>query len=448
MKGDHPVPAAESVRVMSSRRRNSRSAGPAATPASGAGSAKAWASAPAPGAARILASLILPVYLPTTLVMLGGRTVVPFLPLFARELGAGLGMVGAVAAMRGLGALLFDLPAGLLINRFGKLPVMIVSLSAAIVIALVTGFIRGVAALAVLTLLDGGMMMCWLMSIQTHVRQVVPRARRGRALSLIGGVLRVGALLGPILGGFLARAHGLRVVYFAQSLVCLVALVVLARGIPRLRAQERGAAPIRRTSAAPQRVPLSRILSDHWRTLVLFGAIMIGLQLLRTARDLLFPLWGDYIGLDPAAIGLAVGIPVAVELGLFVPAGQIMDRLGRKWALVPCLVLMAAALALVPAAGSFAGLLAVGLVAALGNGLGSGINLTLGADLAPREGAALFLGLWHVLSDIGSISGPLLIGSVAQLAGLGLAPLFAAALGLSAAALMVFRGPETLRGRR
>ena len=68
-----------------------------------------------------------------------------------------------------------------------------------------------------------------------------------------------------------------------------------------------------------------------------FGILM--LSLVREARKVLFPLWGDFIGMSPSGIGLLSGAAYLVELTLFYPAGWIMDHAGRKSAAVPCLLL-------------------------------------------------------------------------------------------------------------
>lgn len=65
-----------------------------------------------------------------------------------------------------------------------------------------------------------------------------------------------------------------------------------------------------------------------------------------------------------------------------------MDRLGRKAAIVPSFVVQAVGMALIPLSHSYGGLLAVASLIGLGNGLGSGSMMTLGADLAPARRAA------------------------------------------------------------
>jgi hypothetical protein len=70
------------------------------------------------------------------------------------------------------------------------------------------------------------------------------------------------------------------------------------------------------------------------------------------------------------------------------------------------------------------------VVIAVGNGLGSGIVMTLGADTAPVVGRAQYLGGWRLCGDIGGSGGPLLVSAVAAVAPLAAACVVIGALGL------------------
>ena len=69
------------------------------------------------------------------------------------------------------------------------------------------------------------------------------------------------------------------------------------------------------------------------------------------------------------------------------------------------------------------------MIAGVGNGLGSGINMTLGADFAPPNQRGEFLGVWRLLSDTGSLLGPMAVGTIASAATLSGAFYFAAGVG-------------------
>ena len=386
-----------------------------------------------------LRSFIGSIYIPTFLIMVGYGMILPVIPLYARELGASLGLSGLVLSMRGIGNLVFDLPAGSLVSHIGEKKTMLAASACAFLIAAATGFSSSILILALLTMALGGVHALWLLSIMSYLRRAIPQNRRGRGLSLVGGVFRTAVFLGPIAGGLIAREFGLRFSYFAQALVTSAAfLLVLFSGQPL-------PPPVATRDLKPKLQRLGHTLVAHRLNFLTTGSVVIVLQLLRSGRRILFPLWGSFIGLDVAAIGLILGLSAAADLILFYPAGFIMDRWGRKWAAIPCLTLLSLSLLLVPLAQEFKALLLIALLTGLGNGLGSGLVMILGTDLAPDDSIGEFLGLWRLIGDLGTASGPLLIGLIAQAASLSLAPLIPGVLGFAAACFMALRVRETLK---
>jgi MFS family permease len=130
-------------------------------------------------------------------------------------------------------------------------------------------------------------------------------------------------------------------------------------------------------------------------------------------------LWGaEQLGLDAGQIGIIVTAGAILDVSMFIPAGMLMDRFGRKVAAVPSFALMALGIGLIPFTRDFTTLLLAAMLVGLGNGLGAGLMMTLGADLAPPGATGEFLGIWRLIGDIGSVAGPLMVGIVASAVGL------------------------------
>ena len=101
-----------------------------------------------------------------------------------------------------------------------------------------------------------------------------------------------------------------------------------------------------------------------------------------------------------------------LEIGLFYPAGWAMDRAGRTVVAVPVVALIGLGVLVLPLTGGLLGFTLLALLMAVGNGLGSGIVMTLGADTAPREGRAQYLGGYRLAGDLGGLGGPLLVSGL------------------------------------
>jgi MFS-type transporter involved in bile tolerance (Atg22 family) len=104
---------------------------------------------------------------------------------------------------------------------------------------------------------------------------------------------------------------------------------------------------------------------------------------------------------------------------------------------------MGIGMALIPFTSGFAGLLGVAMVVGIGNGLGSGSMMTLGADLAPPEATGEFLGIWRLIGDIGGFSGPVVVGVVAGILSLDGSAWALSAVGFMAALMLALLVRET-----
>jgi MFS family permease len=163
------------------------------------------------------------------------------------------------------------------------------------------------------------------------------------------------------------------------------------------------------------------VLAEHRRILLTLGVGVLVISAARATRQSIVPLWAESIGVDAATTAVIFGISEEVDILLFYPGGAIMDRFGRVFVAVPTMIVLGLGFVLLPLT---TGATSVGLVAALmglGNGISSGIVLTLGADASPPQDRAQFLGGWRVCSDLGNTTGPLVIGVVSAFAPLAVA---------------------------
>ncbi len=276
----------------------------------------------------------------------------------------------------------------------------------------------------------------WLLARLSYVADVMPVNLRGRALSTLGGVNRVGNFVGPFLGAAVAIWAGTEGAYYVHLVTAVLAcalLVFLMRGEGNFPA------------AQHEHVNFTKVVRENANVFMTAGIGVTAIGALRATRQGVLPLWGDHIGLDESAISLIFGISMGMEMLLFYPAGSVMDRWGRKAVALPCLAIMAVGMSLVPLTGGFWSMVVVGLLVGFGNGLGSGIVMTLGADFSPVAGRAQFLGAWRVCGDIGTAGGPLIVAGVTGIASLAAASVSMGGIGILGAALMFFLMPETLR---
>lgn len=371
-----------------------------------------------------LRSVAVSAYGPTILEAMGSGAAIPLVPLLARQLGATTGQAAFIVSLLGLGQLLCSLPAGTLIARIGERAAMVLAAGVGTIAALLLSWAPTLPVLSAATLLTGMMWTVFLLARQGFMIDAVPAAMRARALSTLGGSHRIGLFLGPILSIPLVASFGIRAAFLFSAALSLATMVLV------LRVQDLGAAD--RAQARTDPASVWTVLRSHRHTLATLGLGAGAIGALRALRTSIVPLWADHIGLPPEQVSLLFALGSLVEIALFYPAGWLMDRRGRAVVAVPTVALLGLGLCLMPLAGGFVGLLAITTVMAVGNGLGSGIVMTLGADTAPRVHRAKYLGGWRLVGDLGMSGGPLAISGAIAVAGLPAAALGAGLMGMAA----------------
>lgn len=382
--------------------------------------------------------LLVPVYLPSLLMAVSQEALTILLPLYVIELGASPAFAALIVGLRGIGILLFDVPAGMLVARFGDKPVLLGGLALILLGMATLGFTTSPWAFGAAAVALGSGHAAWMLGRQSYLADICATHELGRAIAAMAGLQRGGALLGPVAGGAVAALAGYPAAFLAGAASAVIAaatVLAFAREVPAQHAH--GDASLSATL---------RVLSRERRVLATAGSSALVLQLMRSTRQLLVPLFGQAAGLDVASIGLAYSLGTVVDIAMFYPSGVLADRWGRKWSAVPSMLLYVAGLALLPLASGFYSLLAVAVLLGFANGIGTGVVMIIGADLARASGQhGQFLGLWRLIGDLGVSIAPLLAGALTGAAGLAAAALSVAGVGLAGSLVMAFLVAETLR---
>lgn len=380
---------------------------------------------------------VVPLYAATGLCATSRGALFLLVPLNALELG-GIFSGFAVPGMLAVGSALVNVPAAAAVSRFGDRAVMIGGLVMGFVGAVTLALTSSLLLMAAAAFVYGIGMGVWGLARLVHLAESVPASRRGRAIAPVGGMFRVGMFLGPGLGGLMAEALGREATLLSAAALVFASAAIVVVHVPE------GAVVGSRRSASPLSVVVD-VVRDHGGTLATAGAAMWALSLLRAARVLLLPLCGAVLGVDTASIGFAKSASAFADMLLFYPAGQIMDRLGRKWTALPCLLTLSVGVLAIGWADGYVAFLVGGIVAGIGNGFGSGINMTLAGDFAPEDARADFIGVWRLLSDAGAAISPFVMGAVAHSLALGAASVVPFGAGLVGAFILATRMPEPLR---
>ncbi|ROS59512.1 putative MFS family arabinose efflux permease [Frigoribacterium sp. PhB160] len=406
-----------------------------------------------PSPAPRLRSVALSAFLPAALFAIGEGAIIPIIPVVASDLGASLPFAAFVAALILVGELIGDVPSGWLVSRIGERTAMIGAALVSIVGLLTCVWAPDEWVLALGVLLVGLSTAVFALARHAFMTSFVPVEIRARALSSLGGVFRLGYFVGPFLSaGAIHLTGSTQSAFWIHVVGCLGAAGVLLvlrdpTAVLRERRAEAAAVPPGEVltpgeeKVAKEAEGLFRTLARHRAVLVKLGSGAALIGAMRAGRQVILPLWAVSIGVSAPQTALIIGVAGAVDFALFYTSGQIMDRWGRLWSAVPSMVGLSVsylALSLTHDLDARVGwFVAVAMVMSLANGIGSGILMTLGADLADRADPAPFLGAWRFTGDAGSAAAPLLISGLTAVVSISLASGVMGLLGLVGAAILL-----------
>lgn len=396
-----------------------------------------------------LRALVASVYVPSLFFSIGQGALQPVVVLAALKMGFSEAGASAVLGVFGLVGVISAPFLGTLIARRGDRPSLIfggILGVGSLVLSLVSLFTPGspwskalfVVTLAILAISAN----IWNLGRQAYIADNVPPLWRARGLSTLGGMLRLGVLLGPLLATGLLVLWTVEAVFVLNLVTTAVStiLVVIYFAPPAATLATSGP-PATTTIEIPEPpVPL-----PNWRATAIIGAGVSTLMLMRANKNVIIPLWGAAIGLPEHVITAAFTLSALIDSIMFYPAGKLTDRRGRLWSLLPALVIMSAAITLMVTWSTTAGFFISAALMGFGNGFGSGINMTIGADLSPPRNRAPFLGIWGAIGNAGHAAGPYVASGATAAIGVGAALWATAAIGLLGAAWLAVLLPRTYR---
>ena len=143
-------------------------------------------------------------------------------------------------------------------------------------------------------LLSGFGIALYSVARHAYITEHAPIRNRGKSMALFGGLNRVGGFIGPLIGGYVADATGLRVPFVAAALIVLPAMASVALTMPddvrKGRAKIATDAATHTPAAAP-RGRLRTVLRGQAALLVPAGLGHIFVQMVRSGRGTIIPLY-------------------------------------------------------------------------------------------------------------------------------------------------------------
>jgi len=349
-------------------------------------------------------SPLLVIFLTVFIDMVGFGIVIPVLPLYAEHFHATPVQIGWLTGIYSGMQIIFVPILGRLSDRFGRRPILIVSLLGTAIGFLIMGWASSLPLLFLARIIDGASGGN-IATAQAYIADVSTPENRSRSMGLIGAAFGLGFTLGPMIGGIMSRISYGAPFYFAAALAA-INVVLLYFILPESLSAEYRSRPHERTRLAEV------FQHGHGR---FFGTIVAtyffsitGFAIMTT----LFALFTEKrFGYDAHQTGYVFGfigiIAVILQGGLI---GRLVKMFGETALSRTGLLLMAAALYCLPFVTTLLMLLLVSALLAIANGLVNPTLNGLASQMIDRSWQGRALGLMQSAGSAERLVGPLLGG--------------------------------------
>jgi predicted MFS family arabinose efflux permease len=336
----------------------------------------------------------------------GAATLAPF---FMKEQGFGLAMVGMPLTINGLGRISSDLVSGLLATYFSSGALATGALTAALAAAIVGLFTKHITLLffVVWSILGFSEAMFALALRKMAFDRSAPQ-QQGRAQGGIAAALAVGFTLGPVLAGWIGSRWGSQALFAVYALPQAVALTILL-----LAGSRKIGKPVRETRGGLSRETAELIRRPSFLAACagLFQAFFFLAGVTRVA----FPFFAvSRLNLTLDAVGAIVGLSrLADTAGRFL-GGWLSDRFGTAPAVQAGILISVPMFVLQLYGDSFVTLLLPLAVMTMGFGLTNVGGVTCALQTASNPAKGIALGLARASNSVGTMLGPVAVGSLIQ----------------------------------
>lgn len=325
----------------------------------------------------------------------------PLLPLYLITFGASSTVIGAVMAVFTITTTMTRIPVGLLIDRIGRKPFLLYGI--AFFIAGKLGYLWAPSILLMLPfrVLHGlGWSGCTT-AVSTISADIVPQSRRGVFLGYAGMASSLASALGPVLGFALFHRFDYSGVFLGASALLILSFIF--------------AVPV----AEPKRSFTEPDKSKRWIDNIMVKESLdpaIGVAFLSFGHGgilTFLPIQALKIGVTNP--GIWFGVYAACILLSRPIAGPISDKISRRAAIIPGLILNLAGIVLLAFATTSNGLMAAAIVGGFGTGAAQPALMTQAVDRSDGQRRGQSLAQFQFFYDLGIGIGSLTLGALLDL---------------------------------
>jgi MFS transporter, DHA1 family, tetracycline resistance protein len=283
--------------------------------------------------------------------LLGFGIIIPIFPIFTKELGAQDYQIGLIAMIYPIMNFLFAPLWGTLSDRYGRRPIILVSVFITGLAYLVFAQVNALHILLLSRLLSG-IGSANISVAQAYITDVTTPHERTKTLGLLGAAFGIGFIIGPTVGGFLKSISTPGTVDWVGYVTAGMSFANFGLAyflLPESMKKKRADAPFNFKVVTGI---IAELKKPSIRELLLINFIFIAaFMLMQMAGSLM---WKEIDGLDDKQIGYVFafsGLATVIVQGALV--GRMVKWFGEKKMLTYGIIFMIAGLIMLPLVGEF-----------------------------------------------------------------------------------------------
>jgi MFS family permease len=380
--------------------------------------------------------------------------IIPTIPVIAREFDITAGGAAQIVTAFAIGKFIGTVIGGIALDRIGTRVALISGPLAASVASLATVIAPWLGAILTLVLVIGAADSLWSSAREIAGIDLADHKQRGRVMSSLHGTYNMGAAVCPLLGGWLTDMFSYKAAFIGYAVAAAVAVGLGFVSGETIRPT------LEPSKVSPKKqwrftrfghmfhgtgLLLREIRPDLRSTYLALVLATVASQSQRILVQSILPLYaGFYLQLSPTQIGMLFSISGLIVFVMIIPAGLVMDRVGRKWCTVPSTGIPALVFVLIPFTNSFTQLSILVGLSGLAQGLSLGSIATSTYDVVPSHVRGRLQAARRIVAELGSSFAPVIGGYLANAYNPGLPFLVYAPVLLFSAVLLGIVGKETL----
>ncbi|GAA4044634.1 MFS transporter [Streptomyces shaanxiensis] len=341
----------------------------------------------------------------STLVNRLGAFVATFMALYLTiDRGYSASYAGLVASLHGLGGVISSIGAGVMTDRIGRRPTLLIAQASTAVSVAALGFVHHPVAIAAVALVVGAASNASRPAVQAMMADIVRPEDRVRAFSLNYWAINLGFAVSSMAAGFIAEVSYLAGFLIEAGMTAVCAVVVFVK-LPESRPRRTKA-----EEAAGEEVRLGHVLRDGRFMSVVGLSFLVAFIFQQGSVGLPVAMGGA--GFSPADYGLAIAVNGVLIVALQIPVTRFIERRDTGRILIVSSLLAGYGFGLTAFAGSVGVFALTVCVWTLGEMLNAPTQTGLVVRLSPTQGRGRYQGMYTLSWSVAALVAPLVSGFV------------------------------------